>query len=202
MNYTVVKQFYNNAIDNFYTFFYKIVDFGKVLFELFFAFYEIWEAFFLIFINIFMYIYHTILFIIDKSTESRWSIFFWRRIPKRSAYRPSRAYTADSYNPIPAQYGKAAITAASAATSATVRAVSEGARKIRSTPSGARVSPLKKISEIFGSIASGIGKAVLWPFRTIGLFFSGRMKPVKEAPASGKSLIDEYMKEYEQRRGR
>jgi hypothetical protein len=194
MNYTVVKQFYNNAIDNFFNFFYKIIDFGKVLVELFWAFYEIWEAFFLIFINLITYFYYIILFIIDRSTESRWTIFFWRRLPRRAAYAPSRVYVKDTYNPVPAMYGRtAAISKAATVTPDTVQ-------QLRSAPSGARVSVLRRILEFLGSFFSTIGTIIKWPIKGIAAFLSGRMKPVREEATGQKSLIDEYLKEYEEKK--
>jgi hypothetical protein len=68
MKYSMVRQFSNAAIDNLYTFFFKIWDFAKVLYEVMWAFIEIWAAFFLIFYNIFMYFYYIVLFIIDRGS--------------------------------------------------------------------------------------------------------------------------------------
>ncbi|MFA5519873.1 MAG: hypothetical protein WDA74_11520, partial [Spirochaetota bacterium] len=70
MKYSMVKQFSNAAIDNVFTFFFKIVDFGKLMVEVFWAFLDIWIAFFLIFANIFMYIYYLFLFLIDSGSEA------------------------------------------------------------------------------------------------------------------------------------
>jgi hypothetical protein len=198
MNYTVVKQFYNNSIDNFYNFFYKIIDFAKVLVEVFWAFYEIWEAFFLIFFNLIMYLYYIILFIIDRSTESRWTIFFWRRLPRRVAYTPSKVFVKDAYNPVPAMYGGTSPTSARVAPVAKSM-VTDAIQQLRSAPSGARVSISRKILEFLGSLFSTAGAFILWPIKRIGTFLSERMKPVREQP-EGKSLIDEYLKEYEKKK--
>jgi hypothetical protein len=199
MNYTVVKQFYNNSIDNFYNFFYKIIDFAKVLVEVFWAFYEIWEAFFLIFFNLIMYLYYIILFIIDRSTESRWTIFFWRRLPRRVAYTPSKVFVKDAYNPVPAMYGSTAPTIATVAAPTIKSTVTDAVQQLRSAPSGARVSIPRKIVEFLGSLFSTAGALIIWPMKRIGTFLSGRMKPVREQP-EGRSLIDEYLKEYEEKK--
>ena len=70
MKYSVVKQFSNVAIDNAYSFIFKIVDFGKILSLVFWAFVDIWAAFFGIFYNFFMYIYYLFLFVIDRGSET------------------------------------------------------------------------------------------------------------------------------------
>jgi hypothetical protein len=206
MNYTLVKQFSNNAVDNFYNFFYKFVDFFKILIEVFWAFYEIWEAFFLIFYNAFMYVYYFILFVIDKSTESQSTIFFWRRLPRRAAFKPSSVLTRDSLNPIPAMYGKhsaskiADIT--SSAGSIAGKTVSRAADKLRVAPSGAKVDIGKRILEFFANIIEGLKNIFVNPFKRAADSILKVMKPVKEEEASPKSvsLIDEYMKEYERKK--
>lgn len=195
MNYTVVKQFYNNAIDNFFNFFYKIIDFGKVLVELFWAFYEIWESFFLIFINLIKYAYYIILFIVDRSTQSRWTVFFWRRLPRRVAYVPSKVYVKDTYNPVPAMYGRTATT-----TSRAAAVTPDASQQLRSAPSGGRISVLRRILEFLGSLFSTMGAIIMWPIRGISAFLSGRLKPVREGATGQKSLIDEYLKEYEEKK--
>ena len=62
MKYSMVKQFSNAAIDNAFNFVFKIVDFGKILLEVFWGFVDIWAAFFGIFYNFFMYFYYMFLY--------------------------------------------------------------------------------------------------------------------------------------------
>ena len=206
MNYRVVKQFSNSAVDNFYNFFYKIVDFGKITVDFLYSFYEIWEAFFLIFYNIFMFIYYLLLFGIDKSTESRSTIFFWRKLPMRQAYKPSSVFVRESYshNPIPSMYGKEAAAKVSDVGNAIGSAAKEGVtttvKKMRSLPSGARLEVGKKILEFFVTFGQTLKAIFVTPFVKIAEFFANRLKPVREEEDRGRSLIDEYMKEYERKR--
>lgn len=198
MNYRVVKQFSNGAIDNIYNFAFKIVDFGKILIELFWGFYEIWEAFFLIFWNALMYVYYLLLFGIDRSTESQSTVFFWKKIPVKTAYKPSKVFTGEMANPIPGRYGRAAAATVSKAVSATVSTAGEMLRK---APSGAKINILKSTLEFFRDLFITVKNVVLWPYERIAEGMSRRMRPVKEEDMPGrKSLIDEYLKEYEQKR--
>src|SRR5208337_2277662 len=70
MKYTMVKQFSNGVIDNFFTFLFKWVDCAKMFLEFVWSFIEIWLAFFFIFYNIYMYIYYLFLFLIDRGSET------------------------------------------------------------------------------------------------------------------------------------
>ena len=68
MKYTMVKQFSNAVIDNMFGFIFNIVDFGKIMVEVFWGFVDIWAAFFLKFYNPIKYVYNLFLFIIDRRT--------------------------------------------------------------------------------------------------------------------------------------
>ncbi len=196
MKYGLVRQFYNQSVDNFFKFFYKIGDFFKMLVELFWAFYDVWEAFFLIFFNLFMYVYYLLLFIIDKSSESQARVYYNIKIPKRVPFRPGRVYDRYAVNPVPAMYGRE--KAVPAAVSA---AVSTSADKLNMAASGARGSLLKAVVEFTGTVVSLIKKAVLFPFRALGGLLLRRARPVKEESIPrGRGLIDEYIKEYEGRK--
>jgi len=198
MKYTLVKQFSNNSYDNFFKFFYKIVDFGKVLLDLFWAFFDIWSAFFMIFFNLFMYVYYLILFLIDWSTESRSGFFFW----KKKISSVSRTPVIDN-SIVPNPFIKKTTT---------IKPLSSGisARSSFSRPSSARIGAKKTMGKSLAAITLSIfetfKKIILFPFTAPVSFFSRKMKPVKETASpeptsSGKSLIDEYMREYEKKKG-
>ena len=205
MNYRLVRQFSINMVDNVFRFFYKIIDFGKVWIDVFWAFYEIWEAFFLIFYNLFMYVYYFIIFIIDKLTESEAMLLFWRKAPKIIPYNPGSVYDRHAPNPIPAMYGKQAATAvkqtAEAAAIATRNVLENSANRLRKPASGGRVSIVRKLLEFFNGVFSVLKAIVVFPFKKLAGVFSHRLRPIKEdeIPRSH-SLIEDYMKEYEQRR--
>jgi hypothetical protein len=200
MNYTLVKQFSNNAVDNVYIFFYKTVDFFKILFQTLIAFYEIWEAFFLIFYNIYKYFQYLLIFAVDKSTESESTFYFWKRIPVKVSYKPSSVLARDSFNPVPAMYGKHAAAKFSGSGTAAKTAVISAARKLQVAPSGAKIDITRRVLEFFENIFKSIMNILFKPVDTISDFISRRMKPVKEEPPKSGSLIDEYMKEYERKK--
>ncbi len=208
MNYRLVKQFWVHTVDNFFNFFYKIWDFIKIWVDVFWAFVDIWLHFFAIFQNLFLYVFYFFLFIIDKTTESRISLPFSRRTSGRP-FSPARAYNPDVYNPVPAMYGgsKAAgsVSPASGSAKGSTSSGSGSVRSMRTEAKGARTSIIKTILEFFRNLIEIIASIFTTPVRIIGNFFSRRMKPVKEeAPSSqaGGGLIDEYLKEYEQKRQR
>jgi hypothetical protein len=195
MKYGMVRQFSNNAIDNFFSFFYKIVDFGKVLIDLLFSFLEIWATFFSIFYNIFMYIYYFFLFIIEAITQS--GIFLWGKSTKTSKAPTISIPTGPI--PIPSMYGgrKAAETISSVAVSAKTALSS-----IRPS-SMQKKSIAVKIIEFFTDIFDGIRNFFLNIASGIINIFNKNIKPIKESEkdnTKAKSLIDEYMKEYEQKK--
>ncbi len=205
MNYRLVRQFSNSMIDNIFRFFYKIVDFGKIWVDVFWAFFDIWEAFFLIFYNLFMYVYYFVLFIIDKSTESRSTVYFWKKTPTRVPYTPSKVFMKDMANPVPAMYGRQAASvvtqAASSVGTLAQKAVASSASRLGAPASGARGSVVKKILEFLSNLFGGVADVIMAPVGKIQEMLSRKMKPVKEDHVQPRgSLIDEYLKEYEQRK--
>jgi len=190
MNYRVVKQFWVNTVDNFFNFFYKIVDFLKIWVDVFWAFMDIWYHFFAIFGNLFLYIYYIFLFIIDKSTESGTNILLTSRLPKQVPFRPQKAYVKDSYNPIPAMYGVKNIA----------ETVASSITPMRTTPKGTKTSIVKKLFTIVRDGVDLIVELIKKPVKVIGNVAARRMKPVKEESHKTGSLIEEYIKEYEQKR--
>lgn len=202
MKYSMVRQFSNGAIDNAYSFLFKLVDFFKVLYELMWAFFEIWAAFFLVFYNIFMYIYYLILFVIDRGSEQSGPIFRFKKMPGTSLSAPSIKIPTGA-NPIPAMYGGARAAASSTASSA-----QQTISSLRPSGTGAKRNILKTVLEFFASLFEGIRTVVMAPFRFIaGLFDRAKAAREKErdkdrekGPDASKSLIDEYMKEYNRRK--
>jgi hypothetical protein len=207
MKYSMVKQFSNAALDNIYNFVFKWVDFGKVLLEVFWAFLEIWQAFFLIFYNIAMYFYYLFLFFIDRGTEETQATRIFRRpISKRLSSTPSIRLSPETGNPVPAAYGKAATAAARTADAmaAGLASISTPPRNPLSGKAGGKRNTMKSTAEFFSDLAARIRKIFMGPVQGIANFFADRIRPVKEEehPAEPKkrSLIDEYMKEYEKQR--
>ncbi|HOS40041.1 MAG TPA: hypothetical protein PLG31_09925 [Spirochaetota bacterium] len=202
MNYTIVKQFWNNSVDNFYNFFYKIVDFFKIWIDVWWAFFEIWQCFFLIFFNFFMYFYYLFLFMLDRSaTESQSRIIFWKKIPQRVAYTPAKAYVKDVVNPIPGMYGAQPVKKVAETVTATTAKVADVSQILRKAPSGGKVSIIRRalegVSELFRSIKDFFAGL----FKPAAEMIGRKMKHVDEEPQS-KSLIDEYMREYERKKKR
>jgi hypothetical protein len=210
MNYTMVKQFSNAAIDNFFRFFFKIVDFGKILYEALWAFFDIWIAFYLIFYNALMYIYYLLLFLIDRgSIESRYTVLFWKKAPKGVSRTPGVTLSKEP-NPIPAMY-RTTVKKTSEAASATAETVSRAATAasetvdvVFSSSSRGKKPFLKTTGEAIVNFFSSLKKALFLPFEVIANFFNNRMKPVREEEKTteqkSKSLIDEYLKEYERKK--
>ncbi len=207
MRYTLVKQFSNAAIDNAYTFVFKIVDFGKVLVEFFFAFLEIWIAFFLIFYNIFMYIYYLTLFFIDRGTESSGSMIRWRGMRPMTTRAPT-VKVSKGATTVPGMYG-----ARKAAVSAAAKTADAAGATVETVRSFAKVkgkgSFFRSVGDFFVDLFKDIGRIIAAPFKALVLFFEKIVQSRKEKETvskSGqegggkKSLIDEYIKEYEQKR--
>ncbi len=190
MNYRVVKQFWINTVDNVFNFFYKIVDFLKIWVDVFWAFLDIWYHFFAIFGNLFLYIYYIFLFIIDRTTESGTNIVLTSRLPKRVPFKPQKAYVKDSYNPIPAMYGVKNVA----------EKVASSITPMRTAPKGTRTSIFKTILSALRDFVELIIDLFRKPVKAIGDFAARRMQPVKEEHHKTGSLIEEYMKEYEQKR--
>jgi hypothetical protein len=198
MDYRLVKQFSNNAIDSFFNFFYKIADFFKVLIDLFWSFMDIWYQFFMIFINAWLYGYYLFLFIIDKITVAR---VFSKKASARHAMLPGAGAIPGLPSP---KFGRIHVPSQIQAVSSTVKEAAQSAVKAgtpRSSSSGARKSVSKEALRSSGDIFRRIGMSVARTFKRIAEFLSFRMRPVREEPnKEKKSLIDEYMREYERKK--
>ncbi len=206
MRYTLVKQFSNAAIDNAYSFVFKIVDFGKVFVEFLFAFLEIWIAFFLIFYNIFMYIYYLFLFFIDRGTESSGSMLRWRGMRPMTTHAPSVSISRGATS-VSGLYGVQ--KKAESAASKTAEAAGSTVESVRSFASvKGKGSFFRSIGDFFVDLFKGIGRVIAAPFKALILFIERIVQSRKEKASAakagddgaGKSLIDEYIKEYEQKR--
>ncbi len=201
MKYSMVKQFYNNGLDNIYSFFFKWVDFGKLMIEVFWAFMEIWQAFFMIFWNFFMYIYYFFLFLIDRGTESSQPAFLLRRQTIKRSAAPN-VQISKAPNPVPAAYK---VTSKVAETTRNISAtVTEPVRNVSSANYGKK-SIVRSILEFFDALLRGLKNLILSPAKAFGNFFADRIKPVREegshaAEPKKRSLIDDYIKEYEEKR--
>jgi hypothetical protein len=206
MKYSMVKQFWNQAIDNIFTFFYKIGDFGRVFLDFILSFIEIWLAFFSIFYNIIMYIYYLFLFILDNLTQSRFSL---------RKQRPTTAFARDRLSEerrIP--FRRPSVRTATRSTSSRAKRVTSASssatsskRAFRSSPQGGKKNISKSILESVDEGLRSFGRLLAAPFKAIASavidFFS---KPRRSERGSGgeqgdsRSLIDEYMEEYEKKR--
>ncbi len=215
MKYGMVKQFSNAAIDNAYSFIFKIVDFGKILIEVFWGFLDIWLAFFGIFYNFFMYFYYIFLFIIDRGSESSGPNLRTRSKSQKVSRIPS--ITLDKTpSVIPSMYrvktatadtGKAISSAVASVSTKTTVTVQKGLNPLKTAPSKGSKKPFFKstlefIVEFFVTVKDILTK----PFILIAEFFAGKLTPVREneqqKPEQGRriSLIDQYMKEYEKQK--
>lgn len=206
MDYRLVRQYANNSFDNIFNFFYKIADFFTVMIDCLWAFYDIWYCFAMIFINLFSYLYFLFLFLIDKLTFSR-SSMFWRKTFDDSGVRKmSAAYSREHYNPVSGMYGKVSDSA-----SRTISAVSNAvtAPKISSPvsaikrPEGARRNLLKEFAEGFVNFMSKLFKKI----NEFGEWFKktvlSKLNPVREEEPQGrKSLVESYMKDYQKSKHR
>lgn len=201
MKYGMVRQFSNNAIDNFFNFFYKIADFGKVALDLMLSFFEIWMTFFSIFYNIFMYIYYFGLFAIEILSQS--GIFFWRRSSTSTTKAPVITIPTGP-SPIPHMYR---VKNAAASTVTSTAAAAAGTAKT-ALSSMKPVSMQKKsiavlIADFFTDIFDGIKKFFMNIASGIINFYNKNIRNIKESEkdnTKAKSLIDEYMKEYEKKK--
>lgn len=196
MKYTVVKQFSNAVIDNLFTFIFKWVDFAKMFIEFLWSFLEIWIAFFMIFYNAFMYVYYLFLFFIDRGAESSAGMFRLRGLYTKTSSIPKVEISKEP-SVIPPMYGKPITSAAgaSAATSFT---------SLRSSgPTPTRRNLRRDILEVLAGFFKMLGRGILYPFKKLVLLFDRTVEARKqreEDRAESKSLIDEYIKEYERRR--
>ena len=201
MKYTMVKQFYNGALDNIYNFFFRWVDFGKLMLEVFWAFFDIWQAFFMIFWNFFMYFYYLLLFAVDRGAESGQAGFRSRRRRRTVFSSTPKVQISGGPNPIPAAY-----RVTSTAAKITEEAASTIAPPLRSgsAKGHAKRSFVKTILEFFASLGSGLKNLVVVPAKATANFFADKVKPTKEeshpAEPQQRSLISDYLKEYEEKR--
>lgn len=207
MRYTVVKQFSNGVIDNIFAFIFKWVDCGKMFLEFLWSFLEIWIAFFLIFYNAFMYVYYLFLFFIDRGTESGAGMFRLRGSYSGSSTIPKFEITR-SPSTVPPQYGSKAVAGAAATVATkTAEAASQTLTSFRSAGSaaarGMKQSRLKVFSSAVVDFFKFLGGAFVAPFKKLVLLFD-RGKEIRNQRESesdsSKSLIDEYIKEYERKR--
>jgi len=202
MKYTMVKQFSNGALDNIFNFWFKIIDFGKLLLDALWGFAEIWIAFFLIFYNLFMYVYYFFLYLIDRGAEETGPKFSLRKNYTKKSSAP-KLKLSQSPNPIPAAYRTASDTIKQA--TSTVKDTSENIRNRSKKTSTYKRNIFERMINAFGRFFVSLKKVLLSPFHAISSFFEKRLKPVpaKESKATKgsqekRSLIDDYLKEFEQ----
>ncbi len=186
MNYSVVKQFYNHFIDNIYNLWFKIVDFGKILWECFIAFLEIWAIFFSIFFNLFMYFYYLFLFSIDRSLDTN---PFPKRGGVKRKYSQQSGFGRDTFSVIRGAFSSGSAPSASGT-------------RISRPHSGAKTSVIKEALNGIISIFSEIFRTITSFFKKIAGGIPDMSKAAKkdDAVSQKKGLIDEYLKEYEQSR--
>ncbi len=201
MKYTVVKQFSNGVIDNVFAFIFKWVDCGKMFVEFLLSFIEIWIAFFLIFYNAFMYVYYLFLFFIDRGTETSPSMFRIRGTYAGSSSIPKFEVTRGP-STVPPMYG-AGKTVASAPSKA-AEATAQAFTNLRSSPSlGIKGSFFRGLGDSIIDFFRSLGSFIAMPFKKLVLLFdrgSEKRKAREEDSDASKSLIDEYLKEYERKR--
>ena len=228
MKYSVVRQFSNFAIDNAYSFVFKVIDFAKILNLLFWSFVDIWAAFFGIFYNAFMYLYYLFLFMIDRGSESTGGTLISLTKSQRVSKIPGVDFE-KTPSVVPSMYNKPkpksalpdkskpvtapAAPAAPKTTAETVKSTSSdtpsGTAPSTLTPlkpsysgKGAKKSFFKAIIEFIVEYATAVKNLITKPFK----FIANKLKPVKEneaknvKSAQGPSLIDQYMKEYEKKK--
>jgi hypothetical protein len=212
----MVKQFSNAAIDNAFSFVFKIVDFGKILVEVFWGFIDIWAAFFGIFYNFFMYFYYMFLFMIDRGSETGGPALRSRRKSQKVSRIPSLTFD-KSPSVIPSMYrvktaasdtGKtisSSVGNAASKTADTVQKVLSPIKDpIKSIPKGSKKPFFKTIFEFIVDYFVTVKEILTKPFILIAEFFAGKLTPVKENEPREQgrriSLIDQYMKEYEKKK--
>ena len=215
MKYTVVKQFSNFAIDNAYSFIFKIVDFGKILKELFWGFVEIWSAFFGIFYNFFMYIYYLFLFMIDRGSESTSTTIIGLKKSQKVSKIPSVSYertpspvasmskkkAVPAYEPTkPATVSAAPKTIAAPTVAKTTEPIKSASSATLQTPStlaplkmsspgkGAKKSFFKTIAEFIAEYLGTVKNIIVKPFKFIIGLFAKKLQPVKESDAKAKTM--------------
>lgn len=216
MKYTMVKQFSNAAIDNLFIFFFKIVDFGKLMVEVFWGIFDVFAAFFMIFYNIFMYFYYLFLFLIDRGSESGGPVTIATRKQASKMSKIPTVHFDTSPAPVPAMFKTKtpssitvnAIDSTLKTAAKTTETVQKALTPVKRPPSGAvaKKSLVKSVFEFIADIFIAIKDIIAKPFIVIRHFLSGKLTPVKESDVkanetAGKgSLIDVYLKEYEKQR--
>ncbi|MDA3900120.1 MAG: hypothetical protein PF637_06325 [Spirochaetes bacterium] len=201
MDYRLVKQFLNDAIDNFFNFFYKLVDFGKVIIDVFWAFMDIWYNFFMFFLNILLYFYYLLLFFIDRMTMSSAPIFFWRKAGTATRQDFQRAYNRNLVIPVSGVYGKR--SSGSSVASAVSSGVSgAAASSVAAGKYSARPNFIFRFLAFLGRMIVAFFVAIGSMFAAIGRFFTSRLVPVKEKPVGRKNLVEDYLKQYDSRKMR
>jgi hypothetical protein len=207
MKYTVVKQFSNGVIDNFFSFIFKWADCAKMFVEFLWSFLEIWIAFFLIFYNALMYVYYILLFFIDRGTESSTGLFSLRGTHGKVSTIPKFELTKGP-STVPGMYGSRAVSAAAGTiTAKTAMAASQTLASVRSAGTVAsRGLKQSAIKSFFGAVLDffkSLGRLIAAPFKKLVLMFDRgvALRNQREAESDkSKSLIDEYIKEYEQKK--
>ena len=205
MKYTVVKQFSNGFIDNIFSFIFKWVDCGKMFLEFLWSFLEIWIAFFLIFYNAAMYVYYLFLFFIDRGTESSTGMFRLRGAYSKTSYMPKFEVTRVP-STVPGMYGGAARAAADAASAAAAKTTETATQTLTSIRSAAQGMKRSAVREFFSTLLDGLkalGSFILLPFKKLVLLFdrgAELRRQREEESGESKSLISEYIKEYEQKK--
>ena len=179
MKYSMVRQFSNAAIDNAFSFVFKIIDFGKLMIEVFWAFVDIWIAFFLIFINMFMYIYYFFLFIIDRGSESAPPApLTGRQKFQRKSKIPTVSITSGP-NPIPAMYRVTQKAAGSAKTftdsidkgaSAAVETAQKALPALKPSGGGSKINIVKSVLDFIVDFFKSVKDIVVKPFNVIADF--------------------------------
>ena len=146
-----------------------------------------------------MYIYYLFLFAIERGAESDRTTFFWKRSSKMGSYNPKIAIT-DGPNPVPAMYRvtEKISQSAGAAASGTKSAISSMST---SASKKAKGSFFKAFAEGIINFFITLIDMITLPFKNIIRFFDRKLKPTKdEEKTESKSLIEEYMKEYKQKK--
>jgi len=214
VDYRLVKQYLNDAVDNFFKFFYKTVDFGKATIDWLLAFWDIWYNFFMFFINVWLYLYYLVLFFLDKYTMSSSSIAIWRKQYTMVAPRLKKAYNRNTVNPVSGAYGKIAKSAAvSIGTSArtltktVTGTISDGASAAAGAAESAAAKTAKTSvnlgkgfsdgAKAFGGFFASIFIAIFNAIKRFFSFIGSHLTPVKEQPVGRRNLIESYMREYE-----
>lgn len=220
MDYRLVKQFLNDAIDNFFKFFYKMIDFGKASIDFLLAFWDIWYNFFMFFINLWLYLYYLFLYLVDHYAMSTSSISVWRKQYSMKAPRLKKAYSRNMVNPVSGAFGKVAQSASTATESSgrflkktvtgTINTGAAAVEKVtvvaESTASaGAKVGA--GMGNVFASVVKGfvgffaaVGGGICSVIKALFSAIASRLTPVKEQPVGRHNLIESYMREYEGKR--